>query len=300
LASLNLKKVRKRMTYQLYIGDRTFSSWSLRGWLMLEKFELPYKTTMVGLYGGTMAAEMAHLTPAKTVPAMQTPAGHILTDSLAMAETLVEAHPETNLYPRDTAARALARSMVAEMHGSFAALREDCPNNMSNTWIGFVPSDAVKRDVARIELLWELARHRHGAGGPWLFGNYSLADVFYAPIVCRMVTYGLEVGPIARAYIDLMLAETSLRQWRAMGQTVTYDPFPYEMALEKAVWPIPNLITAKPVESGDPENNVCPYSGLEITHRLETGGRIFGFCNAFCRDKTEADPAAWPKFMALL
>lgn len=288
------------MTYQLYIGDRTFSSWSMRGWLMLEKFGLPYKSTMVGLYSGTMAADMAHLAPAKTVPAMQTPQGHVLTDSLAMAETLVEAHPDVNLYPRDPAARALARSMVAEMHGGFGALRGDCPNNMDNVWIGFAPSDAVKKDVARIEYLWELARARHGNTGPWLFGEYSLADVFYAPIVCRLVTYGHKVGATAKAYIETTLAETSLRQWRAMGQTVTYDPFPYPMDLERGPWPVPNLRLAKAVTSGTPENDVCPYSEKEITHLLELDARVFGFCNAFCRDKTVADPEAWPEFVALL
>ena len=121
------------MTYELYIGDRTFSSWSLRGWLMLEKFGLPYKTTMVGLYAGTMAADMAHLSTAKTVPAMVTPSGGLLTDSIAMAETLHEENPTAGLYPTDPAARAMARSLVAEMHGSFGALRGDCPHNMEHT-----------------------------------------------------------------------------------------------------------------------------------------------------------------------
>ncbi|MEL6685666.1 MAG: glutathione S-transferase N-terminal domain-containing protein, partial [Pseudomonadota bacterium] len=102
------------MTYELYIGDRTFSSWSLRGWLMLEKFGLPYRAHMVGLYAGTMKADLAHLAPAKTVPVMQTANGHVLTDSLAMAETLAENHPEAKLYPVDPAARALARSITAE------------------------------------------------------------------------------------------------------------------------------------------------------------------------------------------
>ena len=304
-AALNVAGLKTRtghtvMTYQLYIGDRTFSSWSLRGWLMLEKFGLPHTTTMVGLYRGTMAADMAHLAPAKTVPAMQTPQGHVLTDSLAMAETLVEAHPALDLYPRDPAARALARSMVAEMHGSFGALRSECPNNMANTWVDFAASDAVKQDIARITYLWDMARQRHGADGPWLFGAYSLADVFYAPIACRMTTYGLDVSPAAQTYIDTTLAETSLRQWRAMGQTVTYDPFPYAPDLERAAWPIPDLIAARAIETGTSENATCPYSGKPVTHLLQTDGRVFGFCNAFCRDKTVNDPAAWPQFMALL
>ncbi|MBQ1204177.1 MAG: glutathione S-transferase N-terminal domain-containing protein, partial [Loktanella sp.] len=141
------------MTYILYIGDRTFSSWSLRGWLMLEKFGLPYDVRMVGLYSGTMAADLAHIPPARTVPAMTTPEGYVLTDSLAMAETLVENHPDTALYPRDPAARALARSLCAEMHSGFGALRSACPCMISHVWQGFQPSAQVQDDLARIETL---------------------------------------------------------------------------------------------------------------------------------------------------
>jgi glutathione S-transferase len=287
------------MTYELYIGDRTFSSWSLRGWLMLEKFGLPYKTTMVGLYGGTMAAEMAHLPGAKTVPAMMTPSGGLLTDSIAMAETLVEENPDAGLYPKDPAARAMARSIVAEMHGSFSALRTDCPHNMDHALVGFAASDAVMKDVARISDLWAMARDRFGANGPWLFGDYSVADAFYAPIANRFTTYSIPLGDNAQAYVNAHTNDISNRQWRAMGQTVVYDPFPYDIGLEKQPWPV-DFIPAKAVDAGPSENETCPYSGDAVTHFLTTDGRTFGFCNAFCRDKTVADPAAWPKFMALL
>ncbi len=287
------------MTYELYIGDRTFSSWSLRGWLLLEKFGLPYKTTMVGLYAGTMAADMAHLAGAKTVPALVTPSGGLLTDSIAMAETLAEENPEAGLYPKEPAARAMARSLVAEMHGSFNALRSDCPHNMDHTLIGFTPSDAVMKDVTRISELWSLARDRFGANGPWLFGDYSAADAFYAPIANRFATYGIALGVTAQAYVDAHIADTANRQWRAMGQTVTYDPFPYDFGLAKAPWPV-DIIPAEPVETGPSENKSCPYSGDPVTHYLVMDGRKFGFCNAFCRDKTVADPSAWPKFMELV
>ena len=287
------------MTYDLYIGDRTFSSWSLRGWLMLEKFGLPYRTTLVGLYSGTLARDLAHLPGAKTVPAMATPSGGVLTDSLAMAETLHEENPNAGLYPRDPAARALARSMVAEMHGSFAALRNECPHNMDHVLLGFTPSDAVLKEVARISALWAMAKREYGGDGPWLFGDYTLADAFYAPIANRFVTYGIDLDETAQAYVDAHLHETANRQWRAMGQTVSYDPFPHDFGLETQPWPI-DLIAAKPVENGLSKNATCPYSGDPVTHFLETGGKVYGFCNAVCRDKTVADPGAWPKFMALL
>ncbi len=108
-----------------------------------------------------------------------------------------------------------------------------------------------------------------------------------------------DVEPAFQAYVDAHIQDLSNRQWRAMGQTVTYEPFPYDMGLPRKPWPI-DLITAQAAESGTPENDACPYSGKPITHLLETDGRTFGFCNAFCRDKTVADPGAWPKFTALL
>lgn len=225
------------MTYQLYIGDRTFSSWSLRGWLMLEKFGLPHHVNMVGLYSGTMRADLAQLQPARTVPVMQTRAGHVVTDSMAMAETLVEENPDVNLYPREPAARALARSLTAEMHGGFAALRDACPMMLAFCWDGFPVSDAVRGDLARIEYLWSFARSRHGAQGPWLFGDYTLADVFYAPVAMRIRAYGLPVSDASRAYVDAHLNDPAIRHWRAEGLKDKYDPWPYPQKLDRKPWP---------------------------------------------------------------
>jgi glutathione S-transferase len=226
------------MTYTVYIGDRTFSSWSLRGWLMLEKFGLPYQTRFVGLYAGTMAADLAHIVPARTVPAMTTPQGHVLTDSLAMAETLVENHPDVALYPRDAGARALARSICAEMHSGFSALRGECPNMIRHVWDGFAASPAVMAELARIEALWALARARHGTHTPWLFGEYSLADVFYAPVAMRITTYGLPVSAAAQAYVDAHLRDPAFLEWRAAALQETHDPWPYPMDLPQKDWPV--------------------------------------------------------------
>lgn len=225
------------MTYQLYIGDRTFSSWSLRGWLMLEKFGLAYDTHLVGLYAGTYREELAHLAPARTVPVMQTAQGHVLTDSFAMAETLVERHPELNLYPADPAARALARSITAEMHAGFMALRADCPNMITHVWEGFAPSDAVSADIERVEELWTLARSRHGKNGPWLFGEYSLADVFYAPVALRITAYDLPTSAAAQAYVDMHLRDPAFLEWREASKSERYEPWPYPMKLGRRPWP---------------------------------------------------------------
>ena len=190
--------------------------------------------------------------------------------------------------------------MVAEMHAGLSALRGACPMMLAHAWTGFEADAGVQADLARIETLWSLARSRHGAEGPWLFGAYSLADVFYAPVATRIATYGLSVGDEAQAYVAQHLADPRFRRWRALGLTKSYDPMPYTLDLPRAPWLGPAPRAARAVDSGPPENATCPYSGDPVTHLLEMEGRIFGFCNATCRDKTVADPEAWPAFMALL
>ncbi len=225
------------MTYDLFIGDRTFSSWSLRGWLMFEKFAIPHRVRMIGLYSGTMAADLAPLAPARTVPAMRTPEGDVLTDSLSMAETLAERHPGSGLWPADRAARAAARNLVTEMHSGFTALRSNCPNDISRQWIGYEPPAAVLADLQRIETLWSYARNIAGSSGPWLCGDYSLADVFYAPVACRIATYGLPVGAAARTYVNAHLSDPAFLNWKVEAGSESYDPHPYQLPLEQRAFP---------------------------------------------------------------
>jgi glutathione S-transferase len=227
------------MTYDLYIGDRSFSSWSLRGWLMLEAFGLPHRIHLVGLYAGTLRVDLAGLAPARTVPVLRCPDGAILTDSLAMAETLVDRHPDAGLYPADPIARALARSMVAEMHSDFGALRSECPMNLRHGWRGVQVSDAVTGDLERITELFTPSRERFGADGPWLFGRYSLADAFYAPVALRIAGYGLPVGPLVQDYVQAQLADPRILHWRSEGERVNYDSIPYPMPANRIPWPGP-------------------------------------------------------------
>lgn len=226
------------MTYDLFIGDRTFSSWSLRGWLMLEKFGLPYRSHMVGLYGGTMAQDMAPLAPARLVPALRTPQGDVIGETLAMAETLAERHPDTQMWPQDPNARSRARWLCAAMVSGFSALRGECPMQLQHVNDGFAPSDAVRADLDRIEELWSFARDLSDGNGPWLFGRYSLADVFYAPVCARIVGYDLPVTRQARAYCEATLSDPAFRAWRAEGLKVTYDPVPYDIGLKAKPWPV--------------------------------------------------------------
>lgn len=225
------------MTYDLYIGDRMFSSWSLRGWLMFEKFAIPHRVHLVGLYSGTMAQDMADLAPARLVPAAGLPDGTVVGESLAIAETLAERHPDAGLWPADPASRATARWLSAEMAAGFSALRTDCPMQLQYCHIGFAPSDAVRADLRRLDTLWDHARTVSGSQTPWLFGDYCVADAFFTPVAARIIGYGLPVSDTALAYCHALLADPAVLEWRRLAQQITYDPDPYALDLPNAPWP---------------------------------------------------------------
>lgn len=285
-------------SYELAVADKMYSSWSLRGWLLFEVFGIPYKQHTALMRSDGFHEMLSHFKPARLVPAMKFD-GHVVTDSLAMAETLAEQNPSLNMWPSDAGARAMARSVVAEMHSGFGQLRGDCPMNLRHSYPDFKPPDAVLADVDRLTELWSLCREAYGADGPWLFGEYSIADVFYAPAATRLATYHLPQNGLASDYVAAHLAEPSFRRWRAMAFAQNYVQPGYDLTLETSSWPGPQPLSAKPVEAGPSENEICPYSGKSVTHFLELDSRTFGFCNAFCRDKTVADPEAWPAFMEI-
>ncbi len=180
------------MSYTLVIGDR---SWSLRGWLMFARFGLPVTVQTARLYSPEITKVLADFGIARTVPALRVVEGDedfVLWDTYAMAETLAERHPDRGLWPADPGARAMARTVAAEMHASFQPLREACPMNLRRAYLGFEPPPAVLASLLRIEALWSAARAAAGGDGPWLLGAYSLADVFFArlqpasrPTACR-------------------------------------------------------------------------------------------------------------------
>ncbi len=286
------------MTYDLAIGDRAYSSWSLRGWLLFHRFGIPVRTQRATLYTDELPALLAKFPPARQVPVIRTPDGSVIWDTVAIAEELSQRHPEAGLWPKNPELRGAARALTAEMHSGFGALRAACPMNLRVAYSDFVPSDAVLADLDRIEHLWAFAR-RMSPEGPWLFGKYSVADAFYAPVAARIAGYGLPVGAAAGAYVMKHLSDPAFRRWRAMGQVDGPDQAAYAMENATTVWPGP-AVRAAAVAEGPSENSACPYSGDPVTHFLETEGRVFGFCNAFCRDKTLADPDAWPEFTALL
>lgn len=225
------------MTYELFIGDRLFSSWSLRGWLMLEAFGLSSTVRMTDLYGTDFQEDLAALHPARLVPVLRLPDGTVVGESLAIAETLAERHPDAGHWPADPALRARARWICAEMASGFLDLRAACPMQLSHVNTGFSAPPEVEADVARIETLWAAARAL-APGGDWLLGSYSLADVFYTPVAARIIGYSLSVSPDARAYCEKVLSIEPVRRWRAQGLEITYDPFPYRSYPPLGDWPV--------------------------------------------------------------
>ncbi|MGP3698928.1 glutathione S-transferase [Rhodobacter sp. NSM] len=288
------------MTYELAIGDRAYSSWSLRGWLLFDAFGIPVRVSRARLYTDELPALLAKFPSARTVPVMRTPAGTVVAESLAIAEELASRHPDAGLWPADPEHRAVARTLAAEMHAGFSALRSHCPMNLRISYHDCAPPPEVVSDLDRLETVWADARARCGGSGLWLCGDYSAADAFFSPVAARIAGYGLSVGAEAAAYVAAHLAHPSFRRWRAMGLVDGADQDVYRRSWPQRPWPGPAPLAARPVAEGQAENAACPYSGKPVTDLMEVEGRIFGFCNSFCRDKTVADPEAWPAFMALL
>lgn len=287
------------MTYDLVIGDRAYSSWSLRGWLLFDAFGLPVRTISARLYSDELPTVLRDFPPARTAPTMRTPEGSVVPESIAIAEELATRHPEAGIWPQDPHARATARVLAAEMHAGFAALRSHCPMNLRVSYTGCAPPEEVLADLRRLETLWSWARQTTRSATPWLCGAYSAADAFFAPVASRIATYNLPVGPEAMLYVNAHLAHPSFRRWRAMGMVDGADQEFYRRDHPRRDWPGPVRLPARAVDGTDTVNAACPYCGKPVTHALELYGRRFGFCNAFCRDKTLADAEAWPAFMAL-
>jgi len=287
------------MTYDLVIGDRAYSSWSLRGWLFFDAFGIPVKLHRARLYTDELPTLLKQFHPAKTAPTMRTPDGVVVPETIAIAEELASRHPEAGLWPADPKARAIARVVSAEMHAGFSALRSYCPMNLRVSYADCQPPADVLADLARLELIWAWARNETASTTAWLCGDYSAADAFFAPVATRIATYNLPVGPEAIAYVQAHLAHPSFRRWRAMGMVDGADQEFYRRDYPRRDWPGPTPLPARAVDGTEAENAACPYSGGPVTHVLELHGRRFGFCNAFCRDKAVADPEAWPAFMAI-
>ena len=289
---------------ELSIIDRTYSSWSLRAWLAIELVGAPC-TVRSAAKGSEAFAQMRRDNfPALTVPVVRFDDGAMVWESLSIIEELGARFSDSGLWPAEPAARAAARSLAGEMHAGFTALRAACPMNLERRYAGFEPSVEVLEDVSRIETLWTWATERFGGEGPWLFGSEPCAaDVMFAPVLARFVTYGLGETETTARLQEALYGWGPFRRWRAMGVAERRRIEEYEMDLPEArrFGPAPRAARIAP-EGARAINGACPYSGRPVAadSLAEIEGRVIGFCNPFCRDKSVADADAWPKLAPLL
>ncbi len=208
----------------LVIGNKNYSSWSLRPWLAMKVAGIPFAEHRIPLYGPGSKDQILVYSPAGKVPCLAD--GDLrVWDSLSICEYLAEKHP--GLWPQDPAARALARSVSAEMHSGFANLRAKMSMNIRKRYPGLGRTPESLADVARIVSLWSDCRARYGKGGRFLFGAFSIADAMYAPVVLRFRTYEVELPADCRAYSDAVLALPAMQDWiaAAMAETESLPQF---------------------------------------------------------------------------
>jgi glutathione S-transferase len=202
------------MPYTLHIGEKRYSSWSARPWILLTGLGIPFTERLVSLRPDAgKAARFAGL-PGGRVPVLEDGPAQVW-DSLAIVEYLAERHP--GVWPADPVARAFARSCCAEMHGGFQALRSQLSMDLAARRPQRRRSDAVKADIARIEAIWTEARRRFSRGGPHLFGAFSAADAYFAPVAFRFQTYGVEPKGEAGAVLRALLGHPAVKAWEAAG-----------------------------------------------------------------------------------
>jgi glutathione S-transferase len=197
---------------QLLIGNKNYSSWSMRPWVMAREAGIAFEEVQLKFDDEGRPRGVDRYGVAGKVPVLMLD-GEPVWDSLAICETLAERFPDKHLWPADAKARQVARSICAEMHSGFQALRGAMPMNIRSRHPGKGMTPESKRDIDRVVAIWSSCRDRFGRGGPLLFGTFSIADAYYAPVVTRFQTYAVALPPAAQAYCDAVLALRAVREW---------------------------------------------------------------------------------------
>jgi glutathione S-transferase len=206
--------------FELIIGNKAYSSWSLRPWLALKHADVVFAETRVPLYVHGYKEELLKYAPSGKVPILKHGAVTVW-DSLAICEYLAGLFPQAQLWPEDAAIRALARSVSAEMHSGFTAIRSAMPFNC-RAHDRHVPISAeIQKEIDRVQALWQDCRDQHGKGGPWLFGRFSIADAMYIPVALRFITYSVPLHAAARGYADTAQEHPAVREWTAAAMQET-------------------------------------------------------------------------------
>ena len=200
------------MTLTLIIGNKNYSSWSLRPWLAMRHFRVEFSEVPIALYKPESSQHIRRYSPAGKVPVLLDDTITVW-DSLAILAYLADTLPTLPWLPTDKAARAIARSICAEMHSGFEALRHNMPMNCRARLPGKGMTPAVQTDIDRITTIWRDCRERFGAAGSLLFGEFTIADAMFAPVALRFVTYGVSLDDISQQYVDAILALPALQEW---------------------------------------------------------------------------------------
>ena len=198
--------------YRLVIGNKNYSSWSLRPWLFMRHHALDFQEVRLALDSEEFRSQIGRYSPTGKVPVLHD-GGLVVWDSLAILDYLAEQHPDTGGWPADTEARAHARSIACEMHSGFADRRGELPMNCRRRSAPPALGNGARRDIDRVQSIWSETRRRYGNGGDFLFGAFSIADAMYAPVASRFTSYGIEVDDGARRYIDALFALPALQAW---------------------------------------------------------------------------------------
>jgi glutathione S-transferase len=210
------------MHYELIFGNKAYSSWSLRGYLLFQPFGIAYDERIIPLHTSEFEAFQNELFPARQVPTLVVKhASNNLTnwDSLAIAEHLHEQHPEVGIWPANVAARAAARSLCAEMHAGFQTVRSTMPMNLKRQYATFQPTAEAVADIQRICSLWSWAQQHWGQNSSYLFGDrFTAADAFFAPVAARFKTYGITLEPHAAQYVNALLSHPDVVQFYRDGE----------------------------------------------------------------------------------
>ncbi len=204
------------MTLRIVLGNKNYSSWSLRPWLALRHTGQAFEEEVVSLYESSSRAHLQRSSPSGRVPVLYD--GELrVWESLAICEYLAERFPDSRLWPQDQRVRAVARSVSSEMHAGFGALRTHLPMNVRKRVQRYEDAPGVATDLARIEQIWNDCRARFGSGGDFLFGKFSIADAMFAPLAFRFQTYNVTLGETAKRYRDTMLALPAMQEWARAG-----------------------------------------------------------------------------------
>jgi len=208
------------MKLALVVANKNYSSWSMRPWVLARQAEIPFEEIQLKFDDDTRVKGIERYSPTRKVPCLLVD-GEPVWDSLAICETLAELYPQKQLWPAAPEARRVARSICAEFHSGFQGLRGAMPMNLRGRYPGKGRNAQSEKDIARVVELWTSCRGRFGGGGKLLFGRFSVADAFYAPVATRFVTYGVELPREAQAYADAVLELPAVREWSEAARRET-------------------------------------------------------------------------------